>query len=105
MYRIVFATGNAGKMKEIREILADLPAEIQSMKEAGVEADIVENGTSFEENALIKARAVAEQLHDGRTVVLADDSGLEIDYLKESRASIPPATWERTLPTGSRTPI
>lgn len=82
MYRIVFATGNAGKMKEIREILADLPAEIQSMKEAGVEADIVENGTSFEENALIKARAVAEQLHDGRTVVLADDSGLEIDYLK-----------------------
>lgn len=82
MYRIVFATGNAGKMKEIREILADLPAEIQSMKEAGVEADIVENGTSFEENALIKARAVAEQLHDGKTVVLADDSGLEIDYLK-----------------------
>ena len=82
MYRIVFATGNAGKMKEIREILADLPAEIRSMKEAGVEADIVENGTSFEENALIKARAVAEQLHDGRTVVLADDSGLEIDYLK-----------------------
>lgn len=82
MYRIVFATGNAGKMKEIREILADLPAEIQSMKEAGVEADIVEDGTSFEENALIKARAVAEQLHDGKTVVLADDSGLEIDYLK-----------------------
>ena len=82
MYRIVFATGNAGKMKEIREILADLPAEIQSMKEAGVEADIVENGTSFEENALIKARAVAEQLHDGRTVVLADDSGLDIDSLK-----------------------
>lgn len=82
MKDILFATGNAGKMKEIREILADLPAEIQSMKEAGVEADIVENGTSFEENALIKARAVAEQLHDGRTVVLADDSGLEIDYLK-----------------------
>lgn len=81
MYRIVFATGNAGKMKEIREILADLPAEIQSMKEAGVTADIVEDGSSFEENALIKARAVAELLNDGRTVVLADDSGLEIDYL------------------------
>lgn len=81
MYRIVFATGNAGKMKEIREILADLPAEIQSMKEAGIEADIVEDGDSFEENALIKARAVAELLHDGKTVVLADDSGLEIDYL------------------------
>lgn len=81
MYRIVFATGNAGKMKEIREILADLPAEIQSMKEAGVTADIVEDGSSFEENALIKARAVAELMNDGRTVVLADDSGLEIDYL------------------------
>lgn len=81
MYRIVFATGNAGKMKEIREILADLPAEIQSMKEAGVTADIVEDGSSFEENALIKARAVAELLNDGRTIVLADDSGLEIDYL------------------------
>lgn len=81
MYRIIFATGNAGKMKEIREILADLPAEIQSMKEAGIEADIVEDGASFEENALIKARAVAELLHDGKTVVLADDSGLEIDYL------------------------
>ncbi len=81
MYRIVFATGNAGKMTEMREILADLPAEIQSMKEAGVTADIVEDGSSFEENALIKARAVAELLNDGRTVVLADDSGLEIDYL------------------------
>ena len=81
MYRIVFATGNAGKMKEVREILADLPAEIQSMKEAGIQADIVENGSSFEENALIKAKAVANLVSDGRTVVLADDSGLEIDYL------------------------
>ena len=59
MYRIVFATGNAGKMKEIREILADLGAEVLSMREAGIEADIVEDGNSFEENALIKAKAVA----------------------------------------------
>ena len=82
MYRIIFATGNAGKMKEIREILSDLGAEILSMKEAGIRADIVEDGNTFEENALIKAKAVAALLPEGsNTAVLADDSGLEIDYL------------------------
>ncbi|MCR4612089.1 MAG: non-canonical purine NTP pyrophosphatase, partial [Lachnospiraceae bacterium] len=54
--RIIFATGNKGKMREIREILSDVGYEIVSMKEAGLEADIVEDGTTFEENALIKAR-------------------------------------------------
>lgn len=77
--RIIFATGNAGKMREIREILADFGGEILSMKEAGVSTDAEENGTSYEENALIKARAVAEKAGDA--VVLADDSGLEIDAL------------------------
>lgn len=76
--RIVFATGNAGKMNEIREILADMPFEILSMKEAGIEADVEENGSTFEENALIKAEAIAG-LTDA--VVMADDSGLEVDYL------------------------
>lgn len=57
MNRIIFATGNAGKMKEIREILGDMDAEILSMKEAGIQTDIVENGTTFEENARIKAKA------------------------------------------------
>ena len=78
---IIFATGNEHKMKEIREILKDLPCRILSMKEAGIEVEIDENGTTFEENALIKARAVA-----GKTgaVVLADDSGLEIDYLNKA---------------------
>ena len=56
--RMIFATGNAGKMKEIREIYADLDYEILSMKEAGIEADIIEDGATFEENAMIKARAV-----------------------------------------------
>ena len=60
MQRIIFATGNAGKMKEIREILSDLPYEVVSMKEAGVTADIVEDGTTFEENAMIKAKTIAE---------------------------------------------
>ncbi len=65
-------------MREIREILGDLGWEIQSRKEAGIDMDIVETGSSFEENALLKARAVAACCED---IVLADDSGLEIDAL------------------------
>lgn len=78
--RIVFATGNEGKMKEIRMILKDLGVEVLSMKEAGLESDIEENGSTFEENAVIKARAIAQMCD---AVVLADDSGLEIDYLNK----------------------
>ena len=76
--KIVFATGNTGKMREIREILADLDLEVVSMKEIGFNMPIEEDGTTFEENALIKARAVAGQCGE---IVLADDSGLEVDYL------------------------
>lgn len=82
--KIIFATGNEGKMKEVRMILADLQIPVLSMKEAGIGIDIDENGTTFEENAVIKAQAVA--LHaskDENVVVLADDSGLEIDYLNK----------------------
>lgn len=78
MDRIVFATGNQGKMREIREILGDLGVEICSMKEAGISIDIEENGKTYEENAMIKARAAAAQT---QALVLADDSGLEVDYL------------------------
>ena len=78
MKSMIFATGNENKMVEIREILGDLPLEILSMKQAGIRADIEENGTSFEENALIKAREVCRLAGE---MVLADDSGLEIDYL------------------------
>lgn len=83
--KIIFATGNAGKMKEIRMIMAELGMEILSMKEAGVDADIVENGKTFEENALIKATAIAQELKKSgvQAIVLADDSGLEIDYLNK----------------------
>ena len=80
MKRMIFATGNEDKMKEIREILGALPLEILSMKEAGVSADIVEDGKTFEENALIKARAICKLAGE---MVLADDSGLEIDYLNK----------------------
>lgn len=79
--RIVFATGNQNKMREIKMILADLGMEILSMKEAGIDVDVEENGTTFEENALIKAREIAK-LFPG-DIVLADDSGLEIDYLNK----------------------
>lgn len=78
MERIVFATGNEGKMREVREILADLGMEVISMKEAGIRIDVEENGATYEENAMIKAAAVAQQTD---AIVLADDSGLEIDYL------------------------
>lgn len=78
MQKLIFATGNQGKMKEIREILADMDVEILSMKEAGVDLDIQEDGVTFQENAIIKAKAVQEATGE---LTLADDSGLEIDYL------------------------
>ena len=77
-HRIIFATGNEGKMKEIRMILADLGMEILSMKEAKVQLEIEENGSTFGENAEIKAQAVWNITKD---IVLADDSGLAVDYL------------------------
>lgn len=78
MKQIIFATGNEGKMKEIRMILEELKCPVLSMREAGIEAEIVEDRQTFEENAVIKARAIAQQTD---SVVLADDSGLVIDYL------------------------
>lgn len=78
--RIVFATGNAGKIKEIQMILADIGMEVVSMKDAGITVDIEENGRTYEENALLKARGVAAFTKD---IVMADDSGLEIDYLNK----------------------
>lgn len=79
MKRIVFATGNMGKMREIREIMDGSGYEIMSMKEAGVDPEIVEDGKTFEENAMIKARAVHKLLPDA--LVMADDSGLVVDAL------------------------
>ena len=81
MKKIIFATGNAGKLREIREIMAGTDVEVLSMKEAGIIVDVVEDGTTFEENALIKARAIAEFTD---AIVLADDSGLEVDYLDKA---------------------
>lgn len=79
--KVIFATGNQGKMKEIRLIMEDLQLEVLSMKEAGIEIDIEENGQTFEENAMIKADAIANETK--HAIILADDSGLEIDYLNK----------------------
>ena len=76
--KIIFATGNEGKMREVRMILGGMGMTVVSMKEAGVRADIVEDGKTFEENAVIKAKAVMELTGQ---IAMADDSGLVIDYL------------------------
>ena len=78
MDKIVFATTNEGKVKEIKEILEGFPVEVVSMKEMNITTDIEENGTTFEENSLIKAREISKLTG---LPALADDSGLEVDYL------------------------
>lgn len=81
MKKIIFATSNEGKMKEIREILSGLDIELLSLKDAGLNPDIVENGETFEANAIIKAKTVMELTGE---IVLADDSGLEVDYMDKA---------------------
>lgn len=89
--RIIFATGNQEKMKEIRKIMEGCPVEVCSMKEAGIKCEVDENGTTFAENARIKAEGIANKLRkmyeevgkECRDIVLADDSGLEIDALNK----------------------
>ena len=76
--KLIFATSNQGKLREIRSILGDLGLEVISMAQAGFHDEIEENGTTFAQNAAIKARAVWNQTGG---LVLADDSGLVIDYL------------------------
>lgn len=79
--KVVFATTNQGKVKEVKMILKDLNVDVLSLKDLNIEADIVEDGSTFEENALIKAKAIAELTSH---IVLADDSGLEVDYLNKA---------------------
>ena len=83
-------------MKEIRMILEDLPVQVLSLKEAGINSDIVEDGETFEENALIKARTIHDLTGE---LVLADDSGLEVDYMNKAPGFILPDSWEKIRPT------
>ncbi|WP_027438328.1 RdgB/HAM1 family non-canonical purine NTP pyrophosphatase [Lachnospira multipara] len=79
MKKIILASNNKNKVIEVKDILKDY--EIVSLKEAGIDVDVEENGTTFEENALIKARAIAKLTGE---ITMADDSGLEIDYLNKA---------------------
>ena len=87
MDKIIFATGNEHKMAEIKMILKDVGMQVLSQREAGIKADVVEDGSTFEENALIKAEEIAKIARENpefrEAVILADDSGLEIDYLNK----------------------
>ncbi len=78
MTEIVFATGNPGKAREVAMMFADMDVCVKTLNEAGIEAEIVENGSTFMENACIKAETIARYTDK---IVLADDSGLVIDYL------------------------
>ena len=92
--KVIFATSNEGKMKEVRSILEDLGMEVLSMKEAGINVDVVEDGTTFEENAVIKATEIQKVCGE---IVLADDSGLEVDYLNKNREFILQDIWVKIL--------
>ncbi len=76
--KAVLASNNAHKLKEIREILKDYFEEIYSLKDLGIDIEIEENGTTFLENALIKARTICEMTS---LPTIADDSGLEVEAL------------------------
>lgn len=79
--KIIFATTNEGKMAEIRMIMSDLDVLLYSLKDMNIDAHIEENGTTFEENAIIKAKAICELTGQ---MVMADDSGLEVDYMDKA---------------------
>lgn len=81
MNTIIVATQNMGKVKEIKKILMDLPVEVKTMGEAGIDIDIEENGITFEDNAKIKSEAISRLMPEA--IVIADDSGLEIDCLNK----------------------
>ena len=84
MKKLILASNNAKKVKEIKEILEGLPIEVKSLKYEGIDIDVVEDGKTFEENAKKKAKEIYEfLLSKGKKdfIVLADDSGLEVDYL------------------------
>ncbi len=79
--KIICASSNKDKLREIREIFSDCDCEIVSMKDAGADIDVEETGETFLENAYIKAKAVWD-ITGG--IVFSDDSGLEVDYLDKA---------------------
>ncbi len=100
MEQLIIASGNSGKIKEIKEILADLPLNVVSMKELGIDIKFEEIGATFSENALIKAKTLSGVV-DG--IVMADDSGLEIDFLNGALEFLQPVSPEKILARKKRT--
>ena len=90
MKTIWIATGNKNKVKEFQEMFKDY--EVKSMKDLEQDIEIVEDGTTFEENALIKARSLYNVLHQP---VISDDSGIEVDAMGKNQALNPLAGWEK----------
>jgi XTP/dITP diphosphohydrolase len=78
MKKIIFATTNKNKVREVQMMMEGSDVELLTMEEAGINTEIVEDGTTFEENAMIKAKTIMEMTGE---IALADDSGLEVDYL------------------------
>lgn len=78
--KLIFATNNQGKIKEVRMIFSDLTYDILSLADAGISVEVIEDGNTFEENAIIKAKTIMEYTGE---IVMADDSGLEIDALNK----------------------
>ena len=78
MKKVIFATTNKNKVREVSMMMKDFDVELQTMGEAGINIDIVEDGKNFEENAIIKAKTIMEITGE---IAIADDSGLEVDYL------------------------
>jgi XTP/dITP diphosphohydrolase len=89
MKKLIFATGNPGKLKEMKQILEDLEVEVLSAAEAGFTDDVVEDGMTFEENALKKAREVSQATGEW---AIADDSGITINALG-GRPGVYTARW------------
>lgn len=78
MSKIILASNNKNKLREISQMLLPLGYEVVSQRDAGADFEVEETGTNFEENAALKARAVYDRC---KTAVIADDSGLEVDHL------------------------
>lgn len=81
MKKIIFATTNPGKAREVKMMMKDFDVELTTLKDEGIDVDIEETGTTFEENAIIKAKTICDMTGE---IALADDSGLEVDYLDKA---------------------
>ncbi|MGG7145095.1 XTP/dITP diphosphatase [Clostridium nigeriense] len=84
MKKLVIASNNEGKIKEIKKVLANLPIEVLSLKDMGLDIDVEEDGLTFEDNAKKKSVEIYKELikkGENNFIVMSDDSGLEVDYL------------------------